>query len=486
MKGTDYMLKKSAFLLISLIFLLPTTGFSASWQFDHELAARQKADHLKWVLKNLVEAYKQVGHKDPGWDDLALESLRAYAVWRNKSADRKGDELFIAANSGQKAMSKGCQDPMVMYVVAHTTEEIQNKNKREVVFMYMMAGLTMKNYQYPPARKIYAYLEGANALIQMDSSAEKTREPVIKFLDDTKALFPELVKDSGFTYPKWSYCCRRMRECYRGIGEAPEAAHRHVYEALEKAGAGESLLKTIEGDFWIEYAWQARGNDFKVSSEGRRLAKERLENALKVLVEAWHADPKNDMAPSECISAMLYYGGDRNEMEFCFRHAIENSPRYYYYYGHKLYWLEPKWRGSIREMLDFGRECLATQSWDTEIPFILVEAHKAASRYGSGRYHSLPQQSYFRTEGVWPEIKAVYDEFLERYPKDYKRRCEYAYYASLAGDWETAHREFQAIGDNVYWPAFNDPEHYQALVYQARKHMKAKAAVPESEPKTGD
>ena len=46
-------------------------------------------------------------------------------------------------------------------------------------------------------------------------------------------------------------------------------------------------------------------------------------------------------------------------------------------------WLDPKWHGSVEEMLAFGRACAATKNWQADITLVAVDAHgRAAFQHG--------------------------------------------------------------------------------------------------------
>ena len=65
-------------------------------------------------------------------------------------------------------------------------------------------------------------------------------------------------------------------------------------------------------------------------------------------------------------------------MELWFDRAMELDPNDYDACYYKLYYLEPKWYGSVKDMLDFGRECVDSKVWGGRVPLVLTDAHYAA------------------------------------------------------------------------------------------------------------
>src|SRR4051794_32831713 len=77
-------------------------------------------EQLEWNQKTIVEAYQQIGNKNPAWDTEAIKFLDAAAQHFGRSGfgpllegEAPKDELLITL--GEAAVKKGCDDPMVLY-----------------------------------------------------------------------------------------------------------------------------------------------------------------------------------------------------------------------------------------------------------------------------------------------------------------------------------------------------------------------------------
>jgi hypothetical protein len=216
--------------------------------------------------------------------------------------------------------------------------------------------------------------------------------------------------------------------------------------------------QTFKGYFYVKYAWDARGGGWAntVTDDGWRKMAERLTQARGALEEAWKLDPNSDAAATEMLTVELGQGNDRASMEKWFSRAMQANPDNYQACRSKMYYLEPKWHGSPEEMITFGRECLAARNWATNSPFLILDAHDTlATNYLKDK------DTYFRQPEVWTDICAVYQPMLRAEPKTAWTRSRLAYYASLAGKWDEADRQFKLLGNRAVARQFGGEEAMQ-------------------------
>lgn len=107
--------------------------------------------------------------------------------------------------------------------------------------------------------------------------------------------------------------------------------------------------------------------------------------------------------------------------------------------------LDPKWHGTVEQMLAFARACRETGNWRSGITLLSPNAH---FRY-STMVDSMERTQYLGSPEVWTEIQSVYDESLEHYPKNNIVRSKYAALAALAGRYSVAHEQFEILGPNL-------------------------------------
>ena len=153
--------------------------------------------------------------------------------------------------------------------------------------------------------------------------------------------------------------------------------------------------------------------------------------------------------------------GDRGEMETWFARAMEADGDNLAACRIKMDWLEPKWHGSVGEMMEFGRACSETRNWRAGLPLLLPDAYHRTFLTLSG-----PEQyKFFRNPEVWNDVRSVYEEYLKHHPGDNAERSRYAALCYLCGKEDESHQQFEAVGDDLAW----DAAYSEAYMKQIRK-----------------
>jgi hypothetical protein len=403
---------------------------------------------LEWNRRTLGGAYEEVGKKDPRWDGPAREALeRAAGLF---SQDGTPAEDVYA--SIREAVEAGCDDPLVLYLYGRSSINSNDPGPREYGRRLKAAADAMQASDYPPLRKAIALELYGSWAASRDRPTPEGRRDAERALSAAVALLPS---SAGEGDPPWIWEDQwflildpAIDGLRRAIGNYPEAFDR-VDAALAGVPGAEAraLRPQARGDFLIKYAWEARGNGFAdtVSAEGFRLFTERLTEAGRVLEEAWEVSPGHSRTATLMLTVEKGVGGDRESMETWFRRALEADGNNGLACWYKLDWLDPKWHGSTKKLFAFGRACRDTGNWRARLPLILVHAHLiAAYQVGPPEY-----TGYFKISWVWDDIRGAYDEYLRRYPRNFRERSRYAALCYWAGQHAEADRQFRAIGENL-------------------------------------
>ncbi len=96
---------------------------------------------------------------------------------------------------------------------------------------------------------------------------------------------------------------------------------------------------------------------------------------------------------------------------------------------------------SIEEQFLFARDVFKNAPKNSSAPSILVDVHWYV-------YNENNNPDYFKDPVVWAELKRVFFELIERFPKSMERHNKYAKTAILAGDYEIAQEEIEKISGN--------------------------------------
>lgn len=203
------------------------------------------------------------------------------------------------------------------------------------------------------------------------------------------------------------------------------------------------FANTCLGRFYKNYAWQARGAGFSgtVIKEGAKLFEDRLKKAREYLETGYALNNNDPFAPSALIGVAMGLGLDKNYREKQFRRATKADNTDYIAYEAKLKYLMPKWYGSWKEMFSFARESVKNAPPNTLIPKVIIDAHWEM-------YYMTRDESYFKKQDVWLEVKNTYLQLLDSFPKSFELRNWFAMAAYLAGEYKIVKEQFDVIGNN--------------------------------------
>jgi hypothetical protein len=421
---------------------------------------------LKWNLATLVDDYERVGKHSPQWDEPAREALRAFAQIRSQGKQNPAAQGELA-NFCRTAVDAGCDDPMIRYLYVRNEIGWYEKATPEVAEAYRSADEGLQQSQYSAIRKFYGSLRAAEALKAAAPNRNKTPPEVHHARRHAAASLREVVADKTTPIEEVYEACHGLMEATESNKPQYEEFYLAVRDALLRNWPKESLALLLEGDFHIQYAWHARGSGFAdtVTKEGWKLFAKRLAIAEKALDKAWRLDPKNARIAIIQLTLELGQGRGRPRMEMWFQRAMELDANNYTACNRKLFYLEPKWYGSSKEMLQFGRECVASKKWGGRVPLILIDAHDAVARY----IDKDKRHAYWEDPSVWPDIKGAFEKFFELNPDAISWRHNYAWYAYACGQWDDFNEQVQKMGE-VNYAYFGGKEKFEEMVDYAREH----------------
>lgn len=391
---------------------------------SHKVPATRQ-DREKWNQSSLKGAYETMSSGNPKWDKDAEDALTTYAQSRTASDDEQEMLSELIGDSAHDAINAGCDDPMIRYLYVRYSSEIQSRPFADRQKLYLNAANNLESSPYPAIWKFHANVDAAEILwwnkdhdlwqqvvqlrhAAMSDLAQAVQEkslPEAEAYDDANDLFQLLQYNAG--------------------------EMTNAYGQVESALAGQSdkaaMADFIKATFYIQYAWQARGHGTadQVTAEGWRLFKERLDVAQKALEHAWSLDPQDPQIPILMINVVLGQETGRPEMEKWFDRAMKADPNSYEACRTKLHFLLPEWYGSRDDMLEFGRQCVASTNWGGHVPLILVDAHSDFDRELRGQERS----DYWLLPDVWPDIESAYEKFARLNPDETHFRYPYAWYA---------------------------------------------------------
>lgn len=413
---------------------------------------QQRRDMLAWHQKAFVDSYNRIGKKDPRWDDSARKALALAARLYSHDPDPDAIPERIYESSG-KALITGCRDALVYWVYARESVFSNYPGQDRYANRLYQSAIAMSQSDYPAILKMFAWFKIANRFPHKKDLRPVDLEMIPKMFDDILALLPKAVADKERgPHPKddWSEIAIAAFDGYRGLQIDTPAAFERTDAALAKIPSLAADRLTLKGHYLMVYAWEARGSGVAstITDDGWKKFRERLADSRKALEEAWKLKPGSTKTAIDMITVNKGLDGDREDMEEWFKRAMEADGDCFSACAAKLDWLDPKWHGSVEEMLTFGRACLATKNWEAGLPLLYVESHvRAAStewrRSGQG------MSTYFKSPELQRQISEVFGEYLRRYPSNNGVRSDYAACAFWFGQYDLAEEQFRILGEDI-------------------------------------
>jgi hypothetical protein len=428
----------SAAMVPKYLPLLDFDRLAARMTDRHDLYVRIRDQALAAYARNnpVAEPYDEQMHAllrflayNDVWGDLFEENLWA-----------SGRDYALVARK------KGCDDPAIDYVLNYDWYNGQ-------AFQYgaRFDGLTdsvarMAKAGYPAVMQ----MEAARSAFWLEV-AYKTRYRLTQADPPSARTIPALLQMWGDGF-RQAITEKLPHEMLSSYGENLQEATAHNPECLDLAIAEQDrdfnetdfnspVKLALDGAYFINAAWIARGSGFAntVTADGWRLFAARLSDARGVLEAAYQKYPNEEPICRLMMTVVLGQETGRPEMEKWFQRAIAADPHSYAAYRSKAWFLQPRWYGSLDDLLAFGQDCVKTQDWEHRIPMVFTYAIATADEQD----HDV----YTRDE-VWVPIEKTYRDFLARYPDSIHYRTLFAKHAYDGDHRDVAIEQFKILGDN--------------------------------------
>lgn len=374
---------------------------------DAITAKDAKGFRLEFNLRTSVEAYKNVGSNDDAWDEQAIKFLTEMARHFSGSEGYKSRTELIEI--AEPLAEMGCDDPLVKYCHgAMLMDEAKDKpsKARGLRFVHSSyAGLVEKGY---PASRSFA---AAKRIWKQLKTEDDNKEEAEKYLELAKqhALETLLLDDLE------NHDGHALYDYLNGFASSLPMDQREEFceEAKAHEEASPFLINMLAGDYHIRAAWNSRGGGFapEVTDEGWKGFGEHMTLARAALEKAWEAAPQHPVAAAKMIRvAMASSRSSLSEMRLWFDRAVAAQVDYRDAYTNLAFGLMPRWHGSHDRMYQFGLECIATDRYDTDIPYQLCDNLWRIMRDD----HNSSGNRYVRKPGIYENVRTVCQNYVDR------------------------------------------------------------------------
>lgn len=166
--------------------------------------------------------------------------------------------------------------------------------------------------------------------------------------------------------------CERLERIWKF--ETPEHRRWLVVGCLSSRQIDPYLVHALAGRHYVDVAWEKRTGQWanKVSAAEWAGFHKYLPRARSHLQYAWMLHPELPYAPQEMIRVAMAGAAD-DDAYFWFLRTIEARFDAYDAYDAMSTALLSRWGGSRAQLLAFGLNCLETLSFDTSVPYHLID-----------------------------------------------------------------------------------------------------------------
>jgi hypothetical protein len=380
-----------------------------------------------WMHRIAVAEYEKTPHarKDVS---AFLDDGIAYLKGVNVQTEQK------AAAQGIQLDKQGVTDPVFKLFAGLVIADPATKQR---FLNESLNGLEQSSYP-----RFLAFMAAANLAKSLDDQGGANAQ-TLKVLDDKALRYLEQglnardVTDEEMPALRWRLCGGSVDSLILRRGA-------DVVDVVERSTIVAPWLKHyLSGRRYLKEAWKSRGSGWSdtVTREGWRGFAQNLAFARENYTRSWELNPKDPAAAADMIEVAM---GESNktEMRHWFDRAVaaqfDFEPAY-----DKLTWgLRPRWFGSHEEMLTFGRECIATNRFDTCVPYRYINiVREIASEQKD------PNTIYKQHEIIDPARQTL-DRYLKMHDPPFAKSYGHtlaAIIAYKAGDLRSARQEMQEL-----------------------------------------
>jgi len=407
---------------------------------DQGQLERLRRERIEYVRALYRESFDKLGKRDPRWDEPANQAVDA----ATRFFSGEPVPLTDVHAPAKTAVEVGCDDPLILHLYARSSYGTSYPSLNDADERWTQAMNAMLASAYPAEIRLSACVRAGEARLNIKEAGTKRRIEARDFFTKALAQMPEVMaSDTRFAARNdWYDHLRTIRRRLVATGLSLPQAYQRIDDMFAEKPDRRAQRLIQQGCCLIDDAWESRGGApaVAVTQKGFEGFAKSLVKARAVMEEAWTLDPADAKSATLMIQVEIGLGQGRQEMEKWFDRAMRADSDNELACRLKLDWLDPKWHGSLDDLVNFGRACRDTQNWSSGIPLLLTEAHYRVSRM-TGRHYSKP--------AVADELMSMYEEYLRHKPDNNYVRCEFAGIANWCNRHDVAVREFKILGDQL-------------------------------------
>ena len=386
----------------------------------------------EWLRRVWETGFAKRAGNQPWFKDAAAYISDTFDHWDRPKSDAL---LKDFVRRGREAIDQGAKDPLVLFLESCALSA-SGEGRAEIAAYAEQAFQQAKSDGSVEPSLLARLITWRLSRAGSDQASESDTAELVRLLG-------EAVEHGEYTPADGEILVRHLF-IPRTFKKSPEL----FLKITESAKLDEVSRLTIRGFVEIELAWKVRGTGYAntVTNEGWKGFEEHLKLARTALVKAWELDPKRPQAPSKMITVAMGLDEGNQGERLWFDRAVAAQFDFHPAYDAYLWSLRPRWGGSHKAMLEFGKACLATARFDTDVPTFYSQAiFEIAGELDSPR-------AYFLNPEIAPDIMRLSQKLLEeptRESERLKRQEMMATCAWLTGDYALAYQVLDTLDWNL-------------------------------------
>lgn len=427
------------------------------------VTAQVMKEFTAWVHDLYVDSFNRCAEEKAPWRSAASQWLEEYLAG---ATDRERRPSL--RDAGKQLIDSGCDDRLIRYCVFRCHDKLDEAEQAAEAVKILQPLDSLSASGYPPAITYRIYLAHADAVARTVPG-----QPVglKQAMDDFAAAISE-----PLTEAERRFHAIRFRADMRGV------LRQYVGQLVGRLQAASSadrwFVNLIQATWHFERGWQARGGDYAsaVTEAGWAGFGAHLNKARILFLRCWEEHPDCPDAATELIAVTMGIGGIAGEDPgFWFGEAVAAQFDVQEAYARLRWALRPRWGGSHAAMLAFGRECLATERFDTDVPWQFHQVLKEIASELDDR------RAVYRLAGVYDDYQRLLAGYRARNdvtPAEERRfDTRSACVAWLAGRDAEAREMLTKLGDEVVPTAFADFDTTQGEVRRTLYDLPERPAI---------
>jgi hypothetical protein len=440
--------------------------------------ASSASDKEFWL--RLKPLYAKNTKDDDTLRDDAIEFINDsilldYGEWELAKLNAEKDDLF---KLGQRLIENGSKDPIVLCYYA---DELLRRGKgTEARAIAKRAVAAQKKSNYPNGIRILMLdrFYRASRVVVTPKTIDKARK---NFVESGSDWFEWACDSPGNHRPAWKYFddlidIEPMYNASKSVKRARVDDLGDVAAKYEKVdNADPWIVEMLNGSFQNDLAWQIRGGGYAstVSKSDWKLFEEHEAKAAEHFTQAYKLNPDSPESSFEMIAIARNLEDQDTELDW-FSRCIAAEVDFLPAYNRLLVYRSSRWGGDQDSMMSFSEFCLASDRYETLVPYIYLQGLHTVCRL-----EEITWQEILRR----PKVFERAEKMLTRLAKHPSRSAESGLTKTQARllsellclclkieEYEKASKLFEKLGDQVsaetmFNFGFHNYEYYRSRTY---------------------